>query len=66
VSTLVDEELKRFSEFCLVHVLLARQPGTFYQHFIECVFHFNCYEKHRGRFTNMEEVSMQIMYIFPL
>lgn len=48
VSSLVDPKLKRFGEFCLVHLLLARQPTVFYQHFIECVFHFNGYEKHKG------------------
>ncbi len=48
VSSLVDPELKRFGEFCLVHLLLARHPTMFYQHFIECVFHFNGYEKHKS------------------
>ena len=27
---------------------LSRNPTMFFQHFIECVFHFNGYEKHRG------------------
>ena len=36
------------AEFCLVHLLLARNPNTFFQHLIECIFHFNGYEKHRG------------------
>ena len=49
VSSLVDEELKRFGEFCLVHLLLSRHPTVFYTHFIECVFHFNSYEKHKGK-----------------
>ena len=35
-------------EFCLVHLLLCRQPAVFFQHFVECVFHFNSYQKHRG------------------
>ncbi len=35
------------AEFCLVHLLLSRYPTMFYQHFIECIFHFNSYEKHR-------------------
>ncbi len=35
------------AEFCLIHLLLSRYPAMFYQHFIECVFHFNSYEKHR-------------------
>uniref|UniRef100_A0A8C3K2G9 Condensin-2 complex subunit D3 n=1 Tax=Calidris pygmaea TaxID=425635 RepID=A0A8C3K2G9_9CHAR len=38
--------LSRFAEFCLVHLLLKRNPGMFSQHFIECIFHFNSYEKH--------------------
>ncbi|KAG7483568.1 hypothetical protein MATL_G00039750 [Megalops atlanticus] len=48
VSMLVDPEPKiaRLCEFCLVHLLLKRNPIMFSQHFIECIFHFNCYEKH--------------------
>ena len=47
VSTLVDGELRSLSEFCLVHLLLARQPRIFFLHFVECIFHFNCYRSHR-------------------
>ncbi|NWU88406.1 CNDD3 protein, partial [Upupa epops] len=48
VSVLVDPnpDIARFGEFCLVHVLLKRNPLMFSQHFIECIFHFNSYEKH--------------------
>ncbi|XP_043850916.1 condensin-2 complex subunit D3 isoform X2 [Dromiciops gliroides] len=48
VSSLVDEnsEISSFGEFCLVHLLLKRNPVMFFQHFIECIFHFNSYEKH--------------------
>ncbi|KAG9351510.1 hypothetical protein JZ751_022761 [Albula glossodonta] len=48
VTTLVDPEPKiaSLSEFCLIHLLLKRNPVMFSQHFIECIFHFNCYEKH--------------------
>ncbi|KAM6370654.1 condensin-2 complex subunit D3 [Pluvialis apricaria] len=48
VSVLVDPnpDIARFGEFCLVHLLLKRNPGMFSQHFIECIFHFNSYEKH--------------------
>ncbi|KAJ8275937.1 hypothetical protein COCON_G00076890 [Conger conger] len=48
VSLLVDPEPKIASlcEFCLVHLLLKRNPIMFSQHFVECIFHFNCYEKH--------------------
>ncbi|NXS51428.1 CNDD3 protein, partial [Brachypteracias leptosomus] len=48
VSVLVDPnpDIARFGEFCLVHLLLKRNPTMFSQHFIECIFHFNSYEKH--------------------
>ncbi|XP_053547485.1 condensin-2 complex subunit D3 [Bombina bombina] len=48
VSVLVDPdpEISKFGEFCLVHLLLKRNPVMFSQHFIECIFHFNSYEKH--------------------
>ncbi|XP_075772514.1 condensin-2 complex subunit D3-L [Pelodiscus sinensis] len=48
VSSLVDPntDIARFGEFCLVHLLLKRNPVMFSQHFIECIFHFNGYEKH--------------------
>ncbi|MEE6485331.1 hypothetical protein FKM82_014245 [Ascaphus truei] len=41
-----DPEIARLGEFCLVHLLLKRNPVMFSQHFIECIFHFNSYEKH--------------------
>ncbi|XP_053819311.1 condensin-2 complex subunit D3 isoform X3 [Vidua chalybeata] len=49
VSVLVDPnpDIARFAEFCLVHLLLKRNPMMFSQHFIECIFHFNSYEKHQ-------------------
>ncbi|CAH2320490.1 condensin-2 complex subunit D3, partial [Pelobates cultripes] len=48
VSVLVDSDpdIAKFGEFCLVHLLLKRNPVMFSQHFIECVFHFNSYQKH--------------------
>ncbi|KAM9519397.1 condensin-2 complex subunit D3 [Guaruba guarouba] len=48
ITVLVDPcpDIARFGEFCLVHVLLKRNPVMFSQHFIECIFHFNSYEKH--------------------
>ncbi|XP_037697927.1 condensin-2 complex subunit D3 isoform X2 [Choloepus didactylus] len=48
VSTLIDShpDIASFGEFCLVHLLLKRNPVMFFQHFIECIFHFNNYEKH--------------------
>lgn len=56
-SLLVHEEIAKFchlftffstADFCLVHLLLSRHPGMLYQHFVECVFHFNSFEKHKG------------------
>ncbi|XP_060549547.1 condensin-2 complex subunit D3 [Pantherophis guttatus] len=48
VSVLVDPnpEIASFVRFCLVHLLLKRNPVMFSQHFIECIFHFNGYERH--------------------
>lgn len=48
VSTLVDPhpDIASLGEFCLAHLLLKRSPTMFFQHFIECIFHFNSYEKH--------------------
>ncbi|XP_014112787.1 PREDICTED: condensin-2 complex subunit D3 [Pseudopodoces humilis] len=49
VSVLVDPnpDIARFAEYCLVHLLLKKNPMMFSQHFIECIFHFNSYEKHQ-------------------
>ncbi|XP_034537815.1 condensin-2 complex subunit D3 isoform X2 [Notolabrus celidotus] len=33
-------------EYCLLHLLLKKNPEMFSQHFIECIFHFNSYNKH--------------------
>ncbi|XP_064424706.1 condensin-2 complex subunit D3 [Latimeria chalumnae] len=41
-----DPSIASFVEFCLVHLLLKRNPVMFSQHFVECIFHFNGYEKH--------------------
>lgn len=48
ISVLVDPDpdIAKFGEFCLVHLLLKRNPVMFSQHFIECIFHFTSYEKH--------------------
>ncbi|KAM9804090.1 condensin-2 complex subunit D3 [Neosynchiropus ocellatus] len=35
-------------EFCLLHLLLKKSPEMFSQHFIECIFHFNSYSKHKS------------------
>ncbi|NXE24077.1 CNDD3 protein, partial [Ardeotis kori] len=48
VSVLVDPnpDIARLGEFCLVRLLLKRNPVMFSQHFIECIYYFNSYEKH--------------------
>ncbi|XP_073337425.1 condensin-2 complex subunit D3 [Pagrus major] len=35
-------------EYCLVHLLLKKNPEMFSMHFIECIFHFNSYNKHKS------------------
>ncbi|XP_044174621.1 condensin-2 complex subunit D3-like isoform X3 [Acropora millepora] len=61
ITTLVDEdpEIWKFADFCLVHLLLSRHPGMLYQHFVECVFHFNSYEKHKvyNKFPQTDRVK---------
>ncbi|KAM4828187.1 condensin-2 complex subunit D3 isoform 2-T2 [Thomomys bottae] len=58
VSTLIDSQpdVASLGEFCLAHLLLKRNPVMFFQHFIECIFHFNNYEKHEkyNRFPQSE------------
>nr|XP_060643339.1 condensin-2 complex subunit D3 [Anolis sagrei ordinatus] len=58
VSVLVDpnEDIASLATFCLAHLLLKRNPAMFSQHFIECVFHFNSYERHEkyNRFPQSE------------
>ncbi|KAM8860215.1 condensin-2 complex subunit D3 isoform 1-T3 [Spinachia spinachia] len=43
-------------EYCLVQVLLKDNPEMFSQHFIECIFHFSDYNKHKSynRFPQSE------------
>uniref|UniRef100_A0A4W3H7X5 Non-SMC condensin II complex, subunit D3 n=1 Tax=Callorhinchus milii TaxID=7868 RepID=A0A4W3H7X5_CALMI len=57
VSVLVDsdESIARFAKFCLVHLLLKRNPLMFSQHFIECILHFNNYEKHEKYIISQTE-----------
>ncbi|CAN9500131.1 unnamed protein product [Ophioblennius macclurei] len=47
--TLVDPDpaIARLCEYCLVHLLLKKNPEMFSQHFIECIFHFNSYSQHK-------------------
>ena len=52
--------MKKFAEFCLIHLLQVRHPDMFYRHFVECVFFFNGYKKHKG-----EWVLMLCLLTFP-
>lgn len=36
-----DAQIRAFAEFCLVNILLQRQPTMFFLHFLECLFYFN-------------------------
>ncbi|KAI7810837.1 condensin-2 complex subunit D3 isoform X1 [Triplophysa rosa] len=47
--TLVDSDpaIADLCEYCLVDLLLKKSPLMFSQHFIECIFHFNSYDKHK-------------------
>ncbi|XP_053384703.1 condensin-2 complex subunit D3-like [Mercenaria mercenaria] len=60
ISALLDncEEIQKFGEFCLLHMLIQRHPNMFFQHFMECVFHFNDYREHTvyNKFTQSEKV----------
>ncbi|XP_051558295.1 condensin-2 complex subunit D3 isoform X1 [Myxocyprinus asiaticus] len=42
-----DPSIADLCEYCLVDLLLKKSPLMFSQHFIECIFHFNSYEKHK-------------------
>ncbi|XP_052706272.1 condensin-2 complex subunit D3-like isoform X1 [Crassostrea angulata] len=48
ITTLLDEEkeIADYVEYYLIHVLLQRKPAMFFNHFMECIFHFNAYEDH--------------------
>ncbi|XP_057704666.1 condensin-2 complex subunit D3 isoform X2 [Corythoichthys intestinalis] len=35
-------------EYCLLHLLLRKNPEMFSQHFIECIYHFNSYSAHKS------------------
>ncbi|XP_060896813.1 condensin-2 complex subunit D3 [Labrus mixtus] len=43
-------------EYCLLHLLLKKNPEMFSMHFIECIFHFNSYDQHKtyNKFTQSE------------
>ncbi|XP_047737385.1 condensin-2 complex subunit D3 [Hyalella azteca] len=42
------EEIRDTVIFFLTERLLKRFPKIFLQHFIECIFHYNCYEEHES------------------
>ncbi|GLD65173.1 condensin-2 complex subunit D3, partial [Lates japonicus] len=48
--TLVDPvpAIASLCEYCLLHLLLKKNPEMFSQHFIECIFYFNSYSKHKS------------------
>ncbi|KAM3606346.1 uncharacterized protein V6R79_014771 [Siganus canaliculatus] len=48
-------------EYCLLHLLLKKNPEMFSQHFIECIFHFNSYDKHKSynKFPQTEREKIQ-------
>ncbi|CAL8334207.1 unnamed protein product [Lota lota] len=50
VTVLVDPvpAIASLCEYCLVHLLLKKNTAMFSQHFIECIFHFNAYHKHKA------------------
>ncbi|XP_028278465.1 condensin-2 complex subunit D3 [Parambassis ranga] len=43
-----DPAIAKLCEYCLLHLLLKKNPEMFSQHFIECIFHFNSYTKHKS------------------
>ncbi|XP_029922361.1 condensin-2 complex subunit D3 [Myripristis murdjan] len=49
VAVLADPvpDIASLCEYCLVDLLLKKNPTMFSQHFIECIFHFNSYTKHK-------------------
>uniref|UniRef100_A0A8C2WX32 Non-SMC condensin II complex, subunit D3 n=1 Tax=Cyclopterus lumpus TaxID=8103 RepID=A0A8C2WX32_CYCLU len=48
-------------EYCLLHLLLKKNPEMFSQHFIECIFHFSSYNKHKSynKFTESEREKVR-------
>ncbi|XP_071957014.1 condensin-2 complex subunit D3-L-like, partial [Antedon mediterranea] len=48
IVTMVDEvqEIQDFAQLCFKQLLLPRHPNLLFQHFVECVYHLNSYEKH--------------------
>uniref|UniRef100_A0A7N8XVQ2 Non-SMC condensin II complex, subunit D3 n=1 Tax=Mastacembelus armatus TaxID=205130 RepID=A0A7N8XVQ2_9TELE len=63
VVALVDPDpaIASLCEYCLLHLLLKKNPEMFSQHFIECIFHFNSYSKHKSynKFPQSEREKVQ-------
>ncbi|KAM4603913.1 condensin-2 complex subunit D3 [Polymixia lowei] len=63
MAVLVDPvpTIASLCEYCLVHLLLKKNPTMFSQHFIECIFHFNSYSKHKtyNRFPQTDRERVQ-------
>uniref|UniRef100_A0A8C7K146 Non-SMC condensin II complex, subunit D3 n=1 Tax=Oncorhynchus kisutch TaxID=8019 RepID=A0A8C7K146_ONCKI len=63
IAVLVDSDptIASLCEYCLVHLLLKKNPVMFSQHFIECIFHFNSYEKHKtyNKFPQKAKFSLK-------
>nr|XP_046258478.1 condensin-2 complex subunit D3 isoform X2 [Scatophagus argus] len=61
--TLVDPvpAIASLCEYCLLHLLLKKNPEMFSQHFIECIFHFNSYSKHKSynKFSQSEREKVR-------
>lgn len=64
VSTLVDADMSKFAEFCLIHLLQVRHPDMFYRHFVECVFFFNDYKKHKGEWIQLPQCCQSCRICF--
>lgn len=50
IALLVDPvpAIASLCEYCLLHLLLKKNPEMFSQHFIESIFHFNSYTQHKS------------------
>ncbi|KAK3873393.1 hypothetical protein Pcinc_021594 [Petrolisthes cinctipes] len=59
-----DEEIRSTATFYVTERLLKRFPKILCQHFIECIFHYNCYEEHES--YNRFSQSVQEKKLFSL
>lgn len=50
-------------EYCLLHLLLKKNPEMFSQHFIECIFHFSSYNQHKSYNKFPESERQEAMWI---